>query len=478
MKTTTAFCLALGLFASSIALAAADPDATPPPASSPRKLELPKIAKSRLANGLKLEIVEDHRIPLVTIRLGLPAGSFGDAKGEEGTADAVAASLTDGIPGLSSAEIAEKIASLGASLEASASPDAATVSGSVLSENFETYFGLFSRVVLSPTFPESELEIYKANEIQKLTLAHTQPSFLAQERLLAILFRAHPYARIAATETSLKSLTRERLEKFYRARYVPESAVLVLYGNVDPAAARRLVEKAFSGWKGKSPSGESFPAPPERSGRAVALVDRPASVQAKIAIGTVAPTEKSPAYFPLTVANNIFGGGGASRLFQDIREKKGYTYDPNSSFSTRKQYGTFIADCTARNDVAVPAVGVFFDLFDSSAKTPPTAEELEHSKTYLNGIFALRLATQSGVANQLLRIEVFGLPADWLEAYRGKIAAVTPSEIASVTKTYIDAPNSALVVVGDAKLLKEGLSKYGSVEVFDTEGRKIEPPKK
>jgi predicted Zn-dependent peptidase len=254
--------------------------------------------------------------------------------------------------------------------------------------------------------------------------------------------------------------------------------VLVVYGDVTPAAARALVEKAFAGWKGESPAGETFPPLPARPGRSVALVDRPGSVQARIVIGSVAPTEKSPVYFPLQVANNIFGGGSASRLFLDIREKKGYTYDPDSTFSTRKQYGTFVADCTARNDVAIPAVGVFFDLFDSSAKTPPTADELDHSKTFLNGIFALRLATQSGVANQLLRIELFGLPSDWLETYRAKIAAVTPAEVASATKSYIDAPNPALVVVGDAKLLKEGLPKYGSVEMFDAEGKKLEAPKK
>ena len=478
MKSALALIFSMSAASAGFAASPApDADATPPPASAPRKLELPKISRSRLANGLALEIVEDHRIPLVTVRLGLPAGSVRDAAGEEGTAEAVAASLTDGVPGLTSAQIAEKVAALGASLDASASSDAATVSGSVLSENFETFFRLFSRVVVEPSFPAGELEIYRDNAVQRLTLAHTQPAFLAQERLSAILFGAHPYARVA-TEASLKSLTRDRVEKFYRSYYRPAGAVLVLYGDVTPAAARALAEKSFAEWKGAPPAGGSFPPLPRRSGRTVALVDRPGSVQARIVIGSVAPTEKSPVYFPLQLANNVFGGGSASRLFMDIREKRGYTYDPDSSFSTRKQYGTFVADCTVRNDVAIPAVGVFFDLFDSSAKTPPSAEELDHSKTFLNGIFALRLATQSGVANQLLRIALFGLPADWLETYRAKIAAVTPAEAASATKTYIDAPNPVLVVVGDAKLLKEGLAKYGKVAVYDTEGKTIGAPKK
>lgn len=378
---------------------------------------------------------------------------------------------------MSSAQIAEKVALLGASLEASASPDAATVSGSTLSENFEGFFRLFARVVTEPSFPESEIEIYRANEIQKLVLAHTQPAFLAQERLSAILFGAHPYARVAATEASLKSLTRDRLEKFYRAYYRPDRAVLVLYGDVTPAAARALAEKAFSAWTGQSPANPEFPPPPSRAGRTVALVDRPGSVQARIAIGSIAPTEKSPSYFPLQVANNIFGGGSASRLFQDIREKKGYTYDPDSSFSTREQYGTFVADCTARNDAAIPAVGVFFDLFDSLVRNPPTAEELDHSKAFLNGIFALRLATQSGVANQLLRIALFRLPSDWLETYRASTSAVTPAQAASAARSYIDAANPALVVVGDAKLLAEGLAKYGPVAIYDSEGNRLAPPR-
>ena len=473
----TALALLLSLSAASAAFAAGDADATPPPPSAPRKLELPKIAASTLPNGLRLEIVEDHRIPLVTLRLGLAAGAVRDASGEEGTAEAVASSLTGGIPGMSSAQIAEKVASLGASLDASASSDAATVSGSVLSENFDVFFPIFSRVVAEPSFPESELAIYRDNAVQKLALAHTQPGFLAQERLSAILFGAHPYAR-TATEASLKSLNRARVEKFYREFYRPAGAVLVLYGDVSPASARALVEKSFAGWSGSAPAGESFPALPSRPGRTVALVDRPNSVQARIVIGSIAPTEKSPVYFPLQLANNIFGGGSASRLYMDIREKKGYTYDPDSNYSTRRLHGTFIADCTARNEVAVPAVGVFFDLFDSSAKTPPTAEELDHSKAFLNGIFALRLATQSGVANQLLRIALFDLPADWLQTYRARIAAVTPAEVASVTKTYIDAPNPAIVVVGDAKLLKDGLAKFGTVDVYDSEGKVAPAAKK
>jgi zinc protease len=457
---------------------AADPNATRPGPSAPRPLSLPKVEKTRLGNGLRVEIVEDHRVPLVTLRLGLPAGASLDGKGEEGTAEAVAATLTDGIPGLSSGQIAEKVASLGASLDASASPDAATVSGSVLSENFPEFFALFSRVVLEPTFPQEEVAIYRDNAIQKLTLAHSQPGFLAQERLAAVLFGEHPYAHIAATQPSLKSLTRERLEKFYRAHYTPDAAVLVLYGDVTASSARELTERTLAAWKGSSPAATALPAPPSRSGRTVALVDRPGSVQARIVIGTLAPTEKDPVYFPLTVANNIFGGGSGSRLFLDIREKRGYTYDPNSSYSTRKQFGTFVADCTARNEVAIPAIGVFFDLFDSTAKDPPSAEELDHSKAFLNGLFALRLATQGGVANQLLRVELFSLPGDWLEKYRSRIAAVTPAEAASATKTYVDSKAPVVVVVGDSKLLREGLGKYGPVEVYDSEGHRMAEPGK
>jgi zinc protease len=454
---------------------AADSDATPPPPTAPRPLQLPRVERARLSNGLVVETVEDRRIPLVTVRLDLPAGSVEDPARGEGTAEAAASLLTAGIEGMSSAQIAEKVASLGGSLEASAGMDSATVSGDVLSENFEAYFDLLSRVVLGPAFPEKELAIYRANELEKLKIARSEPSFLASQRFNALLFGDHPYARISPTEASLAALDRERVEKFFRGHYGPEGSVLVVYGDVSAAKVRTLAEDLLGSWKGGRSKTESFPEPPHPAGRVVALVERPGSVQARIAIGHLAPTAKSADYFPLQVANTILGGGTASRLFLDIREKRGYTYDPGSSYAARAEAGTFRAGCTARNDVAVPAIGAFFEIFDAMADKPPANAELSHAKNYINGLFALRLATQAGVAGQLVQIYRQDLPEDWLEAYREKIAAVTPPEVREASRRYIDARNPVVVVVGDPNALGKGLAQFGPVARFDAEGRLLSP---
>jgi len=453
--------------------ARADSDATPPPPSEARPLHLPRVEKTKLENGLRVEIVEDHRIPLVTVRLDVPAGSIEDPAGGEGTADAAASLLTSGIEGMTSAQIAERVASLGASLDASAGMDSATVSGDVLSENFQSYFGLFARVALGPSYPDSELEIYRANALQKLKISKSEPSFLASERLNALLFGDHPYARISPTEASLKALDRGRLETFYRRHFVPAGATLVLYGDISPEKARKEIAGRFGSWKGIEPPEERLPAPPVRGSRVIALVERPDSVQANIAIGQLAPTAKSPDYFPLQVANSILGGGAASRLFLEIREKKGYTYDPGSSYGARVDFGTFRAGCTARNDVAIPAIQGFFEIFQEMARKPPAESELAHAKNYINGVFALRLATQSGVANQLVQIARQNLPSDWLEMYREKISRVTGADVQDASRRYIDAKNPVLVVVGDPKALADGLEKLGTVERFDSDGQAI-----
>jgi predicted Zn-dependent peptidase len=466
-----ALVFSLAVLATSLLAGGADSPATPPPPSRPRPLQLPAIYSTSLPNGVKVEIVEDHRIPLVTLRLGVPAGSVRDAAGEEGIAAATASLLTEGTTHLSSAEIARKAATLGASVEASAGPDDLIVRGRTLSENFDEFVSLFAEIVLHPSFPESEIDIFRANALEELKLEKSQPSFLLRQRLSAILFGPHPYARIAPTEASLKSLDRQRVQTFYSRYLTPAGSVLVVYGDVSKEKGEARIRDLFSSWNTAAPPKESLPQPPSRTGPTVALVDRPGSVQAAIGTAELAPTMRSSEYFPLLEAANILGGGTASRLFLGIREKKGYTYDPSTQYQAeRKDYGILGSYCTARTDVAIPAVGGIFEEMQALGSREPSAEELRHTKEYLNGTFAMSLTTQAGVSDRLLRMALLSLPPDWLKDYRDRVSAVTATAVREASRKTIDAGHPLLVVVGDAKALKAGLTKYGPVTVYDTSG--------
>jgi zinc protease len=471
MKKATTFLAALLACAGAFAAQGRD-YSTPPPPGAPRPLRLPAASVTKLPNGLEVQVIEDRRVPLVTVRLAVRAGDAEDPEGRVGTAEAVAGLMTEGAGRLSSAEIARRVASLGGSIAASASSDSSSLSGSVTSQNFGPYFEIFSSVALAPDFPEREIEIYRANALQHLALARSNPGFLASERLSALLFGAHPYGR-SASDASLKAISRDGLREFYGRYWSPRGAILFLYGDVSASEATALARRRFEGWKGGPPADEKFPAPPERPGRQLAVVERPGSVQARIEIGSIAPTPKSPYYFPLLLANNVYGGGGGSRLFRDVREKLGYTYDPGSSFTVRRQYGEVVASATVRNAVAGNTLKAFFDVSEALVgKEPPTRVELDRAKNYINGVFALRFATQGGVVGQLANVFLLDLPADWLEKYRARVSAVDAADVESATRKYLAIPNPVVVVVGDPESLRPALAPFGQPEIYDTEGRR------
>lgn len=441
-------------------------DRTKPPETPPiPAFKMPPVHETRLPNGLSVVTVEDARFPLVSVRLSFRAGSKFDPKNLPGLAGMAASLLTQGTPTRSYRDIAEELTSLGATLIGSASPDVLTLGGSVLAENTAKFLGLVADIALNANFPEKEVELRKQNRKQQLQAQRSQAAFLASEKFVGLVFGGHPYSHIAPTMESLDAMDRKVIVSFRDTYLAPNDAVLLLVGQLPGRAeVLRLVHDSFGSWKQRpvpdSPA-KKFP----ESKRQFVLVDRPGSAQADIRVGRLAVSRSDPDYFPLYVGNAILGGGASSRLFEDVREKKGFAYDAHSEFDRRQDAGAVAAVTQVRNDVIAPALEAVLDHLTEMGRSPVSAAELSDAKNHLSGVFLISLETQAALADQIDMVKTMGLPDDYLEMFTTRVRSVEPDQIQAAAKKYLSPDQADIVVVGDASQIEKPLEKFGKIEV-------------
>jgi predicted Zn-dependent peptidase len=439
---------------------------------APRSINLPKPAETTLPNGLKVVIVEDKRLPITSIRLAFRSGSVNDPAEMYGLTAMMASQLNEGTTTRTSLQIAEETERVGGSIGAAPGSDFTTISASALSNYASQIMRLMADVVLNPSFPENELTLAKKNTLQNLQYQRSQPDFLSNEKVSQVLYGQHPYSRVSPTAESVNAMTRDRLAAFHKQMFVPNNAVMVIVGDVDRAAVLKEVETLFGKWQKGEIANPSFPAPPARTARNIYVVDRPGSAQSNIALANLALPRTSPDYFPALLLNQILGGGASSRLFMNLREEKGYTYGAYSSFDMRKQTGAFEASAEVRTPVTGDSLKEFFAELERIRTTEVPAQELQDAKNYLTGVFPIRLETQEGLTGQVLMMQLYNLPTDYLATYRDKINAVTAADIQRVAKQYIAPDKLAIVIVGDAGAISEQIKPYAQkIEYFDASGK-------
>jgi len=449
----------------------------PPPPLPPRPIKVPAAVETTLSNGLGLVVVEDKRLPLVSYRLALRTGDAHDPPELPGLMDMMTGLLTEGTESKNSREIADEIARLGAALHAGASSDFTTIAASSLSTFSDNILELMADVVLRPSFPENEVDLARENTKESLKQQRAQPSFLASEMVAGVMFGEHPYHVAAPTSESLDATTRERLIEFHRSTFVANNAVLVVAGDVNFQALIKRVEELFGGWEQREVKGDDFPAPPVRTSRAAYIVDRPGSAQANIVIANPGITRTSPDYFPMLLMHTVLGANASSRLFMNLREEKGYTYGAYSSLDARRTAGTFRATAEVRTPVTGDSLKEFFYELDRVRREPISDKEIADAKSYLTGIYPIRLETQEGLIDQLVQIKMFGLPDNYLDIYRERVQAVTVEQILHVASKYVKPEEAAIVIVGDGSQLEEQVKPYADeMEFYNTAGKKKAKP--
>jgi zinc protease len=449
----------------------------PPPPLPSRAIKLPTAYETILPNGLTVVVVEDPRLPLVSYRLAFRTGDAHDPADLPGLMDTLTGLLTEGTESRTSREIADEVARLGATLQAGANSDYTTVAASSLTIFCDEILQLLADVALRPVFPENEVELAKQNTKESLKQQRAQPSFLASEMVARVMFGEHPYHVTAPTPESIDAITRERLVEFHRATFIANNAVLFVVGDVKQDTILKQVESLFGAWQPGTVVADDFPAPPKRESRTVYLVDRPGSAQANIVIANSGIKRTSPDYFPLLLMHTVLGANASSRLFMNLREDKGYTYGAYSSLDARRTAGTFRETAEVRTPVTGDSLKEFFYELGRIRNEAVGEDEMADAKSYLTGVFPLRLETQEGLVDQLVQIKMFGLPENYLEIYRNQIQAVTIPQVQEVARKYVRPDNAAIVIVGDGAQLESQIKPYADqIEFYNTAGKRKAAP--
>jgi zinc protease len=439
----------------------------------PRPISIPTPRETVLSNGLTLVVVEDHRLPLISYRLAFRVGGAFDPPALPGLTDLLAGLLPEGTETRTSREIADEFARMGASLSAGANSDYTIVAASALSQFNDPVMNLMAEIVLEPSFPEHEVQLAKQNTKESLRQQRAQPSFLASEMVSRVMFGDHPYSVVAPTPESIDRSSREEFVKFHRAKLVPNNAVLIVVGDVHYDEILNRAESLYSTWERGEDLVANFPAPPVRTGKTAYLVDRPGSAQSNIVIANSGITRTSPDYFPMMLMHTVLGATASSRLFMNLREEKGYTYGAYSNLDARRSAGTFRATAEVRTQVTGDSLKEFYYELNRIGKERVSEKEIADAKSYLTGVFPIRLETQEGLTDQLVQIKMLNLPDDYLENYRGRVQAVTLEDIQRVAQQYVKPEEAALVVVGDGASVIEQIKPYcEDIEIYNTSGKR------
>ena len=440
-----------------------------PPEDLPySQVVLPKRVVVTLKNGLKIVMVESHRTPLVTMELVVRAGSKYDPADSAGLASAVANQLTAGTESMSAFQFQVSAERAGGSVNASASPDTATLIATGLSANAKSLAGLLADALLRPKFPESELKNYKQLTTQGLIVQKQNPDFLANEQLNKVLFEGTAYGRASATPAEIQALTPDKLRLFHQLHYSPEGAFLIVVGDFKAKAMQAILEKQLDPWKVIRGAAQPLPpvVPPKAlsfNGKKIYLISRPGSVQSNILFGKTTLKRDDPAYYTLQVANHILGGSTSSRLFNSVREVKGYAYSVNSRLAANSLTGYFTAAAQTRTAVTTDALKEMIAQMQKMADRQPEEVELEAIKNNLAGNFVIGLTSQATTAAYLFNVEQYNLPDDWLDSFRDRIQSVRPIDVQRNAQSLLQTGNLDIVVVGDADKLRESLKTVGDV---------------
>jgi zinc protease len=441
-----------------------------------RPFQLAPRAERTLSNGLRVIVTRQTAVPKVTVTLTVLSGYSSDPADLTGLAALTADVVQEGTKTRTSKEIRRDLFGMGGSLSAAVSQDFSSLAARVLSEFTPKLIDLMADVAMNPTLPVDEVENLKQQHLQTVAQSKASPQAVAGRTFRKALFGEHPYGRTNETEASLGAMTRDRLVAFHRDHYRPNNAFLLVVGAVEPDAVFAVAEKAFGAWPRGPVAAPDYPSAPALSGRRVYFVQRPNSVQSSITLGNFTVKRSDSHWFELTLANTIFGGAFNSRIVRNIREDKGYTYSPASTLTGFADAGFYRFDADVRNEVTGPTLAEVFKEIDKFRAEGSDGAELQGAKQYLRGVFPIQTATQAGLANVLNTVYVYGLPKDYPETFRAKIAAVTPAQIKSAAATLLGSENSAIAIVGDYAKVKDQLGAFKAIAFLDADGKTIAPP--
>ena len=441
---------------------------TPGPARTP---EIGSYESFELKNGLKVFVVEDHKLPRITMSLILDRDPI--VEGAKAGYVSIAGDLIGaGTANRTKSALDEEVDFMGANFGTGS--NSIRVGG--LSKYTDQLIDILSDVLLNPSFPEEEFDKLKSQMISGLKANADDPDAISGNLRGAALYGLeHPYGEVM-TEATVEAISIDDCKAYFDTYFRPNIAYMVVIGDITVKDAKKKLNKALKKWKAAEVPAHDYAKTPRAASPRIVMVDKPSAVQSVVWLGNVIDLPQGhPDIEPLRVANQILGGGMSGRLFTNLREDKAFTYGAYSNFGVDELNSTFGASAKVRNEVTDSAITEFLYEINRMKNESVTEEDLVAAKASLSGSFGRSLESPASAANFALNIARYNLPSDYYNNYLSRLEAVTAEDVMRVANTYMNGPLT-ITVVGKAQDVAGKLSAFGEVEYFDAEGNATEAP--
>ncbi len=457
-------------------------DRTKAPSSEGKsKLTLPAFQKATLSNGLNVTLAERHEIPTVEMSLVLDAGFAADQFTRSGTATMTMSMLDEGTPSRSSLEIDDQLDRLGATVGTHASLDTCYVSLSSLTDQLDPSLELFADVICNPSFPEGDFQRLKRQRLARIEQEKIAPASTAFRLLPSLLFGSdHAYGSPltgSGFPDTVEAMTREDLVAYHSTWFQPGRATLAVVGDITLDKLLPLLEQRLAGWTDTAPPPDkniTEVSPPEQ--RVVYLVDKPGAEQSVVIGGFPAPPTNNPHEASIETMNAILGGDFASRINQNIREEKHWSYGARSMFIDAKGQRSFLLYAPVQGDKTKETLQELdMELRGALGEKPFTDEELQQAKNNATLSLPGSFETKRAIAGAMQEIIAYDLPEDHFETYADRISALTLADMHAAAQRVLDPDRVIWIVVGDAATTEGPLSElgWGPVRRIDAEGKPL-----
>ncbi|HEX9081855.1 MAG TPA: pitrilysin family protein [Holophagaceae bacterium] len=451
MRSTKALAAGLLLFAFQ-ALSAGEPG-----------VKLPTYKKTVLKNGMTVLFMEQHKVPLVDLHFTVRTGTAQDPAGKEGLAALTISLLRKGTRTRSADRISTELDSMGATYTAMAGLDASTCTAEFMKKDVADGLGLFADLILSPVFPEAEVQKLRAQRIDSVRAAKDSAQGVIRTYYNAFLFGDHPYGRPQnGDEHSLVRLTRADVEAFHAAHFVPAHAVLAVVGDFQTAEMEKLVSDQFGPWRAQGAPDRTQLGPPQpQRGRKLLLVDKPDATQTFFMVGNLGVARNNPDRVGIQVINVLFGGRFTSMINTALRIKSGLTYGAQSDFGMFKVPGPFAVSSFTANATTGKALDLTLATLKELQEKGISEADLASAKAYVKGTLPPKtLETGQQLAAVLADLQLYGLPDSEVNAFFAKVDALTMADAKRIIQTYFPEKDLCFVLIGKASEIRPMVEKF------------------
>jgi zinc protease len=444
---------------------------TPPKVLKSRDVKFPAYYEERLSNGIKVFVVEDNKIPLITVKFVLKAGAYEDltfGEDKSGLASLTSDLLVKGTEKMNAVQVAETIDFYGATISSGCDYDASYLALTSLKKYFNKLFDIASELITEPAYIEDEIVREKQQITNSLLSYLDEGSYLSERVFKKNVYKNSPYKlNVEGKINSVEKLERELIKEFFKKYFIPENLIITVIGDIKSADAVSLIKSKFSNWK--NPGKIIHKKYEEQLNNCVKIfaAEKKGAVQSDIMVGHIGTDRKNPDYIKMNVMNTLLGGFFTSRINKNLREVNGYTYGARSYFSFRKNLGDFYVETNVENSLTYNAIKEIMNELKILKSEKITEDELESVKNYLTGSFPLQLETPNAIANKIINLELYEIQKDFYDTFISKINSVTIDDVKEIAEKYIHPDNLVISVAGNVNVIRQTMEQIAEVEVIN-----------